>query len=221
MSRRLPKRRAEDQSSILSFRRLFTGNRTESGECESRDDVAAEHPGPVVEETTASCGTAVGNVTGDSETSVSTTTSDVAACEEDQISGTEVRPLAAATSLSSSGGTPVTDDGGGQSDFADIGLLVQNGKFKSLSDSEKLRVIQDHFVPEKNFDFPKVYMNGCNRSFSAGWLTTYPWLVYSKSLDGGFCLPCVLFATGSRVQPEATLLHKPFRRWVKVSDVLK
>ena len=27
------------------------------------------------------------------------------------------------------------------------------------------------------------------------WLQLYPWLVYSKQENGGYCLPCVLFAS--------------------------
>lgn len=63
-------------------------------------------------------------------------------------------------------------------------------------------------------------MNGRNRSFQRLWLTTYPWLVYSKSQDGGYCLPCVLFSppgAGNR----GVLVKTPFKRWTKVSDVCR
>ena len=32
-----------------------------------------------------------------------------------------------------------------------------------------------------------------NRHFVWSWLKRFPWLAYSKYLDGAFCLPCVLF----------------------------
>ena len=31
------------------------------------------------------------------------------------------------------------------------------------------------------------------RKFKPDWLLGYPWLVYSKYLDGAFCLPCLCF----------------------------
>jgi len=59
-------------------------------------------------------------------------------------------------------------------------------------------------------------MNGCNRSFQISWQQRYPWLVYSKECDGGFCLPCVLFAIRESL---GTLVTTPFNRWTKVSKV--
>ena len=59
-------------------------------------------------------------------------------------------------------------------------------------------------------------MNGCNRSFQRSWQQCYPWLVYSKECDGGFYLPCVLFAIRESL---GTLVTTPFNRWTKVSKV--
>lgn len=44
----------------------------------------------------------------------------------------------------------------------------------------------------------------------------YPWLVYSKAFDGGFCFPCILFATRENL---GTLVKALFNRWTKVSKV--
>ena len=43
----------------------------------------------------------------------------------------------------------------------------------------------------------------------------YPWLVYSKVLDGGFCKFC-----SKNRSVLGVLVNKPFRRWVKVNKVV-
>ena len=56
------------------------------------------------------------------------------------------------------------------------------------------------FVPNSSFYFSKVD----GRQFKREWLKQFPWLFYSLSMDGGFCLACVLFghefAKGSKVK---------------------
>ena len=44
------------------------------------------------------------------------------------------------------------------------------------------------------FDLPvSVECSNSIRYFLRSWLKRFPWLAYSKYLDGAFCLPCVLF----------------------------
>lgn len=62
--------------------------------------------------------------------------------------------------------------------------------------------------------FPKVHSN---RSFQHKWLDKYPWLLYSKELDGGFCKFCLFAKNRSTL---GVLVNKPFRRWVKVNKVV-
>ena len=50
-------------------------------------------------------------------------------------------------------------------------------------------LIKNVFKPDKSYEFPKT--NG--RSFIYKWFDSFPWLSYSPSADGAFCLPCVLF----------------------------
>ena len=88
-------------------------------------------------------------------------------------------------------------------------LVRQKTAFKSLNQAEKLNIINNHFRPEENYALPKVFMNGCNRSFQRSWRQRYPWLVYSKECDGGFCLPCILFAIRESL---GTLVTTPFNR---------
>ena len=70
----------------------------------------------------------------------------------------------------------------------------------NLSDIQGKEIITNVFVPNSSFDFPK--LDG--RQFKREWLKQLPWLCYSTSMDGGFCLACVLFghefAKGSKVK---------------------
>ena len=73
-------------------------------------------------------------------------------------------------------------------------------KAPHLSYREKVDLIKNVFVSEKNFRFPET-----TRSFKYAWLLLFPWLFYSASDDASYRLPCVLFghdfpAKASRVK---------------------
>ena len=54
----------------------------------------------------------------------------------------------------------------------------------ALTPGQKYTLLTDHFKPSQSFIFPKVYSNGCHRSFQQKWLDKYPkWMVVS----GGAC----------------------------------
>lgn len=100
----------------------------------------------------------------------------------------------------------------------DIGqLLAEKECLKGIPASERYSILTQHIKVENVQSFPKVYMNGCNRHFKPEWTKLYPWLVYSPHDDGGFCLPCVLFASKDNL---GILVNTPFTRWTKVSYVL-
>ena len=65
--------------------------------------------------------------------------------------------------------------------------------------------IKNVYVPPKDYKFPtSTYKNKDKehkRKFLLSWLTDFSWLCYSPSLDGGFCLACVLF--GSKFHPNS------------------
>ena len=64
----------------------------------------------------------------------------------------------------------------------------------SFTDAEKFRFIESVWKPDVLFEFPASKETcGKQRKFRQEWLVKYPWLVYSKYLDGAFCLPCVCF----------------------------
>ena len=77
------------------------------------------------------------------------------------------------------------------------------GLFKDLLD-----FIKNVYVPAKDFSFPKHKCGSNVRMFRFEWLKDFPWLAYSPSLDGAFCLPCVIF--GSKY-PEKSKLVKLFK----------
>ena len=62
-------------------------------------------------------------------------------------------------------------------------------KLKGMKTSQIQDLIKNVFKPRKSFLFPKTN----KRSFCFEWLEQFPWLQYLPSLDGAFCLPCVLF----------------------------
>ena len=113
------------------------------------------------------------------------------------------------------------------SEFNDIGHVIHEGMsveevsraVLALSPCQKYLLLTKHFKPDKGFLFPKMYSNGCNRSFQLSWLEKYPWLVYSKEVDGGFCKYCSLFVKDRNSL--GALVNSPFRKWVKVSKIVK
>ena len=77
-----------------------------------------------------------------------------------------------------------------------------------LTNGQKYQLLTDHYKPNIGFTFPKAFSNGCNRSFQYRWQEKYPWLVYSKAVNGGFCKFCALF-TKNRTK-FGVLVNKPF-----------
>ena len=59
---------------------------------------------------------------------------------------------------------------------------------EKMTENQKYNLIKNHFSPEPDFIFTYQYEGGNYRSFQISWLQQYPWLVYSKSLDGAFCI---------------------------------
>ena len=98
----------------------------------------------------------------------------------------------------------------------DLGLVIREAMTDSevsravlgLTSGQKYTLLTSHYRPEWNFVFPKTFSDGCCRSFQEKWLDKYPWLVYSKHLDGGYCKFCSLFA--KKRSTLGVLVNKPF-----------
>ena len=99
----------------------------------------------------------------------------------------------------------------------DIGVIMN--RVPRMSDADKYTLILDPYVPPADFIFPKHAEHGKQRSFQYSWLTKYPWLVYSRYLDGGFRLACVLFSKGGGGC--IILVQRGMCKFTKASDHLK
>ena len=88
-----------------------------------------------------------------------------------------------------------------------------------LSNGQKYQLLNDHYKPSADYNFPKNFSNGCYRSFQHKWLEKYPWLVYSKAASGGFCKFCTLFSKNRANL--GVLVNKPFTNWIKVNKIVQ
>ena len=66
-------------------------------------------------------------------------------------------------------------------------------KVKGLSDEERLWLIRNSCRPDTSYKYPQKEEYGKKRSFQQTWLKQFPWLCYSESCNGAFCINCVLF----------------------------
>ena len=94
----------------------------------------------------------------------------------------------------------------------DIGNFYRQAS--SLSDQMKYDLLCNVWKPGSDFKFPA---NSSRRRFQYSWLQLYPWLAYSHTLDGAFCINCVLFG-GEYIHNASKLnflFKEPFKNWSK------
>ena len=84
-------------------------------------------------------------------------------------------------------------------------------KIKTLTKNEVLKLATNVFRPDPSHKFLKT--NG--RSFLHKWLSSFSWLAYSPSVDGAFCLPCVLFGHSFPLKNKklSNLFHSALKNW--------
>ena len=87
----------------------------------------------------------------------------------------------------------------------------------TLTEAEKYNFYCNHFYPGVDFKFPREH----SRSFQYQYLRRYKWLVYSQQQNGGFCLPCVLFArnTLDARKGRGTFVDRAFTNFKKAYDI--
>ena len=95
---------------------------------------------------------------------------------------------------------------------------------QELSVEEKLNILENIKRLDTTFSYPlKGSYSGKKRRFNHSWFANYPWLVYSKELDGAFCLTCVLF--GHRIGQNSSKLDKlmssPITNWSSANQKFK
>ncbi|XP_039247869.2 zinc finger MYM-type protein 1-like [Styela clava] len=77
----------------------------------------------------------------------------------------------------------------------DIGDYMRGS---NVDDQMKYDYLTNHWVPSKDFVFPKhvrtVSGKTFHLSFQRAWLEKFKWLAYSPDKDGAFCKSCLIFA---------------------------
>ena len=91
---------------------------------------------------------------------------------------------------------------------------------KKISRDDKYRVLTNEPNPDASSD-PRTRPGASDsyRQFQPSWLKQYPWLHYSRQVDGAFCRACVFFApetVGGHVPGQ--FVTKPFKLWSKMSE---
>ena len=75
----------------------------------------------------------------------------------------------------------------------DVADVAKRGSV--LTDREKNNFYCNHFSPDIDFKFPREKSRGFQHQYLRS-----KWLVYSQQQNGGYCLPCVLFAKSTDVR---------------------
>ena len=95
------------------------------------------------------------------------------------------------------------------SSFGAIDYYQQRGQ----SDEEKYGVLVNAFRPD-HFPSQEEY-----RAFQSAWLELSSWLSYSPLLNGGFCVPCVLFSQSGQLRGQLTT--SALRNFTRACQTLK
>lgn len=103
----------------------------------------------------------------------------------------------------------------------DFDRVVHLKAERDLADSEKFYLLNHHFVPGINYQFPAHTFGKQSRRFQRNWLTKYNGLAYSQNADGGYCKYCVLFAQcEASSQAFGILVNQPLTNFKKASNIL-
>lgn len=91
-----------------------------------------------------------------------------------------------------------------------------------LSESQRLDLLTNAWVPPKNYFFPLLQKFETRKlKFCYKWFDEFSWLAYSELHHGAFCVPCVAFALsgGKGSQPLGHLVKVKFDNWKKAKEV--
>ena len=103
----------------------------------------------------------------------------------------------------------------------DFGKVVLLKAERNLSKSEMVFLLNNHFIPGRNYQFPSRLGSGHNRHFQHSWLDKHNGLVYSESEDGGYCKFCVLFGKcGPTMKEFGVLVNRPLIDYKRATEKL-
>ena len=164
--RRLPKRRPPGQSSLLMFDSFSAAKRVDTrSDNQSSDEEQCVLVPSGAADTEPTCFLSVDRPT----------ESEVTASSSNDIDNdnTETERIVGDTSLVDTKAPKIPVNSDAVCSFDDVGKILEQEDFQ-LSDSDKLRLVNEHFIPGESYAFPRVFMNGHKRSFRSSWLKTYP-----------------------------------------------
>ena len=88
-----------------------------------------------------------------------------------------------------------------------------------MTEHEKYNFYCYHFIPDIDYKFP---CDGGRGFLHWYFLRKYSWLTYSWKENGGYCLPCVLFARSIDVRKgKGVLVETAFATFKKMYEVCK
>ena len=122
-----------------------------------------------------------------------------------------------ASSPSRDTGTSIVD----LDDECDIGKLLEcNIDLHGPSREHKHWILTSEVNPDPT-SYPRTRLcaSGSFRQFQPSWKQQYPWLHYSRHLNGAFCQACTFFAPAKAGgQALGQFVTKPFKSWVNKSQ---
>ena len=87
-------------------------------------------------------------------------------------------------------------------------------RIREMTMEEKNHWVTSPPRPSPDFCYPA---DSSNRKFLAKWFNEFPWLAYSKTLNGAYCVQCILFSHGKESTHNGSKLEQlyslPFRIW--------
>ncbi|GBN11662.1 hypothetical protein AVEN_102861-1 [Araneus ventricosus] len=84
----------------------------------------------------------------------------------------------------------------------DIGNYCQSNSVRSLTNEEKISLVENVWKPQPVYKFPSTFSSSSSnhsRSFQMKWLEEFEWLAYSEEKSGSFCKYCVIFSHSKNV----------------------
>ncbi|GBL85159.1 hypothetical protein AVEN_221365-1 [Araneus ventricosus] len=111
----------------------------------------------------------------------------------------------------------------------DIGNYCQSNSVRSLTNEEKISLVENVWKPQPVFKFPSTFSSSSSnhtRSFQMKWLEEFEWLAYSEEKSGSFCKYCVIFSHSKNVgkgdhQLTGALVTQAFSNLKKAKEMFR